>query len=148
MASVLEETAQRKASLDRAEEAMAMAFDLNRTDFRCLRALIQGGPSTASRLADEIGLTTGAMTTVLDRLEAAGHVVRTPDKVDRRRILVRATGAVENRWHRLWDPVVEEGHHRLEQYSDAELAAIANFLRDDRELNERLIAQVRAPRTV
>jgi len=144
LAAVVEETARLKASTDAFEDALAVAFDLNRTDFRCLRALILGGPSTASRLAEVIGLTTGAMTTVLDRLEAAGHVERTPDKVDRRQILVRATPAAEKRWNKLWDPIHAEGQRSLEQYSNDELAAIASFLRGGRELNERLIAQLRS----
>jgi DNA-binding MarR family transcriptional regulator len=83
------------------------------------------------------------MTTVLDRLEASGHVDRVHDKADRRRILVSATAASAKRWHQLWRPIAAEGQRNLEQYSADELAAILSFLRIGRESNERVINRLR-----
>jgi DNA-binding MarR family transcriptional regulator len=140
---VIEETGRLKASTDGVEEALAAAFGLKRTDFRCLRALLLGGPSTATNLAEVIGLTTGAMTTVVDRLEDAGLVERVHDRVDRRRILVGVTVSAEKQWNELWGPLSAESRQRLEHYSNAELAAIANFLRGGREDNERQIERLR-----
>jgi len=70
------------------DQAVAEAIGLNRTDMRCLDVIQREGPVPAGRLADETGLTTGAITTVLDRLERAGFARRTRDPADRRRVLV------------------------------------------------------------
>jgi DNA-binding MarR family transcriptional regulator len=49
---------------------------INRTDLRCLNIVDNQGPMTAGRLAELSGLTTAAVTTVLDRLERAGYARR------------------------------------------------------------------------
>ena len=77
-----------QAATDRYDQAVADAIGLNRTDMRCLDVIQREGPVPAGRLADETGLTTGAITTVLDRLERAGFARRTRDPADRRRVLV------------------------------------------------------------
>ena len=55
---------------------------------RCLDLIGRLGPMTAGRLAEESGLTTGAVTFILDRLEEAGMVTRRRDTEDRRRVWV------------------------------------------------------------
>src|SRR3979490_3402685 len=80
-----------QAATDRFDQAVADAIGLNRTDMRCLDVLSREGPVTAGRLAEATGLTSGAMTTALDRLERAGYARRTRDATDRRRVLVEAT---------------------------------------------------------
>ena len=70
--------------LARAHEAANDAFDevareklgINRTDLRCLNIIDNSGPMTAGRLAELSGLTTAAVTSVLDRLELAGYARR------------------------------------------------------------------------
>src|SRR3970040_2178274 len=57
---------------------------LNSTDLECLDLLDMAGATTAGRLAQHAGLTTGAMTAVIDRLERAGVVRRLRDPEDRR----------------------------------------------------------------
>ena len=64
---------------------------LNRTDTRCLDIIERLDGVSAGRLASEAGLSTGAVTTVLDRLERAGYARRVPDPGDRRRVLVELT---------------------------------------------------------
>ena len=61
---------------------------INRTDWRCLDILGTRGPMTAGQLARAVRLTTGAVTGVLDRLEAANLVRRTRDADDRRKVIV------------------------------------------------------------
>lgn len=64
---------------------------VNGTDVEALiRILVAGDdqPMTAGRLAAELGLTTGAVTTLIDRLERDGHVRRERDTADRRRVIV------------------------------------------------------------
>ena len=58
------------------------------TDIECLDFLVLGGPATAGKLSELTGLTTGAVTAMIDRLEAAGYVQRKRDKDDRRKVIV------------------------------------------------------------
>ncbi|MEV6631895.1 MarR family transcriptional regulator [Actinoplanes sp. NPDC051470] len=68
--------------------ALAEAAGLNTTDWYALSVLEQEGPVTSGLLAERTGLTTGATTRLIDRLERAGHARRTADPSDRRRVLV------------------------------------------------------------
>ena len=75
---------------DIADQAVADYLGINRTDARCLDIIGRLGGVSAGRLARESGLSTGAVTTVLDRLERAGYARRTSDPGDRRRGARRA----------------------------------------------------------
>ena len=75
----------------RFDQAVADAAGLNRTDMRIIAALDQEGPVPAGRLAEVTGLSSGAMTTALDRLERAGYARRARDTGDRRRVLGELT---------------------------------------------------------
>jgi DNA-binding MarR family transcriptional regulator len=80
----------------RFDRAVADAVGLNLTDMACLDFLGLQGPLTAGRLAELTGLSSGAMTAALDRLEHAGYAVRRRDSGDRRKVLVELTAkAVE-----------------------------------------------------
>src|SRR3974390_3666362 len=70
------------------DERVAKKLKLGRTDIRFLGLIGRLGPLTAGRLAEESGLTTGAVTFILDRLEEAGMVTRRRDTEDRRRAWV------------------------------------------------------------
>ena len=73
-------------------QAVAERIGLNATDFKCLDVLAQTGPLTAGRLAELLGLTGGAITGVIDRLEATGFVQRERDPGDRRRVIIKPCG--------------------------------------------------------
>src|SRR6266511_101645 len=64
---------------DDVDEAACDAMGVNRSDGKCLDVLQEREPMTAGALAAELGLTTGAITTLLDRLEKVGYVTRTRD---------------------------------------------------------------------
>ncbi len=70
--------------------ASAEAIGLNATDFYTLNVLALSGALTAGQLAKRTGLTPGATTRMIDRLEAAGFVRRVRDCADRRRVIVEA----------------------------------------------------------
>src|SRR5688500_5827036 len=70
-------------------EAVADRLGLNPTDLRCLGLATSEPGLTPTRLAELAGLTTGAITGVLDRLERAEFVRREPDPSDRRRLRVQ-----------------------------------------------------------
>lgn len=67
--------------------ATAEAVGLNATAFFCLNLLDLAGPLSAGQLAQRTGLTTGATTRVIDRLEQGGFVRRTRT-TDRRQVIV------------------------------------------------------------
>src|SRR6476661_1776117 len=69
-------------------QTVAIRFGLSESDIETLEALIDMGATTAGRLAELTGLTSGAVTRVIDRLEQAGFVRRVPDPADRRRVIV------------------------------------------------------------
>ena len=69
--------------------AVAERLGLGSSDHKCLDLLVQHGELTGSRLAAMTGLSTGAITGVVHRLEAAGFLHRRPDPTDGRRQLLR-----------------------------------------------------------
>lgn len=70
------------------QQAVADRLGLALSDFKCLTALLEDGTATAGDLARRTGLTSGAVTRMVDRLERSGWVRRTHDRVDRRRVIV------------------------------------------------------------
>src|SRR4029453_5253747 len=69
-------------------QTVAIRFGLSESDIETLEALIDMGAPTAGRLSELTGLTSGAITRVIDRLEQSGYVRRVPDPTDRRRVIV------------------------------------------------------------
>jgi DNA-binding MarR family transcriptional regulator len=116
---------------------------VNATDGRCLDILENEGPLTAGRLAELSGLTTAAVTTVLDRLEKAGYARRVRDESDRRRVIVEVSPGLAARGEKIWGPLGKEARAQLERMSMEELAAATEFFRRSRELNERHVERVR-----
>jgi DNA-binding MarR family transcriptional regulator len=68
--------------------AVAELLGLNVTDHKCLDYVLRMGPITAGQMSKLTGLTTGAITGVIDRLEKAGFVRRQPDPKDRRKVVI------------------------------------------------------------
>src|ERR687883_2098882 len=72
-------------------QVVAVTLGLHITDHKCLDLIYRYGPMPAGKLGELTGLTTGAVTGVIDRLEAAGYVRRSNDPKDRRRTIVEPT---------------------------------------------------------
>ena len=125
-----------RQAADRLDEVVAAQFSLNRTDLRCLGVLYRRGRVTAGELADESGLTPGAITTVLDRLERGGYANRVADPNDRRRVLVISTVATREIGARVYGEVEVAGRTELDGHSADELAVIRDYLRRTREVYE------------
>jgi DNA-binding MarR family transcriptional regulator len=89
------------------DEAVCDALGINRTDLRVLDILERSGPLPAGKLAAEAGLSPGAMTASIDRLEDAGHVQRIRDPSDRRRVSIEMTPATRERVWELYGPINE-----------------------------------------
>ena len=133
-----------QAATDRYDQAVADAIGLNRTDMRCLDVIQREGPVPAGRLADETGLTTGAITTVLDRLERAGFARRTRDPADRRRVLVELAPEARSGAGDYYGEHTALGERLFRRYSEEQLALLLDFTRAGRELNEREAAKLEA----
>jgi len=129
---------------DQLDEAVALQFGLNRTDLRCLGILYRRGRVTAGELAEESGLTPGAITTVLDRLERGGYANRVPDPGDRRRVLVVSTVATREIGARIQGEVELATRQLLEGREAAELTVIRDYLRGTRSVFEGQIASLTA----
>jgi DNA-binding MarR family transcriptional regulator len=128
---------------DELDEAVAARLRLNRTDLRCLSVLSQSGAMSAGALAAAAGLTRGAMTTALDRLENAGCVDRVRDQQDRRTVRVEVTAAARKEIATLYGPLAAEGGKLLQGYSAPELSAIARYLEDGRQLQRTHAQRIR-----
>jgi DNA-binding MarR family transcriptional regulator len=146
---LIDEVRRSQNATDRFDQAVADALGLNRTDMRCLDVLEREGPVTAGRLAEATGLTTGAMTTALDRLERAGYAKRTRDTADRRRVLVAITAQAADAG-RFYSEHAAQSERIYQRYTEAQLEMLLEFVRDGREFNEqhavRLEQQNRAKR--
>jgi DNA-binding MarR family transcriptional regulator len=129
---------------DQIDDISAAALGINRTDSRCLDIVDYAGPITAGQLAEQSGLTTGAVTAVLDRLERAGYVRRTRDTADRRRVLVEATAELRRRAMEFYGPISEEATRSMDGYTLEQLTLMLDFLRRGRELQEAQLARLRS----
>ncbi|GAB2579066.1 MarR family winged helix-turn-helix transcriptional regulator [Microlunatus antarcticus] len=78
-------------------------------------------PLTPARLAERIGLSTGATSTLLNRLEAAGHVQRTREHSDRRVVTLHSTPAIHQAADDFFAPLADQLHTALSHYSMDEL---------------------------
>jgi DNA-binding MarR family transcriptional regulator len=110
------------------DHAAAEYLGLDNTAYRCLDILDQEGPMTAGRLAERARLSPGAMTALIDRLEAKGYARRTRDDEDRRRVLVEVAPELRQRAGELYGPP-EEGAQALSIYTDDQLEFLIDFLR-------------------
>ncbi len=110
--------------------AVAHKLGLGPTDHKAFDFILRHGPVTAGELAGITGVTTGAVTGMIDRLEEAGYVERVRDAGDRRKVLVRCslTAARERKCCELFDSLGEGMGRVAGGYSERELAVILDFL--------------------
>lgn len=109
-------------------DTVARLVGLNPTDLECLDLLYLSGPATAGRLAAHTGLTTGATTAVIDRLEGAGYVRRTRDSHDRRVVVVEALPAGIKRIEPLYRRLAQSMDQLHHEYDERQLALVAEYL--------------------
>lgn len=138
---LIEEIRRSQSATDRFDQAVADAVGVNRTDMRCLDVLQRQGPMTAGRLAEATGLTTGAMTTALDRLERIGYARRVRDATDRRRVLVEMTDKASE-LNAFYGSHSAEAERLYKRYTEGQLELLLEFVRNGREFNERHAARV------
>jgi DNA-binding MarR family transcriptional regulator len=141
---LIDEVRRSQLATDRFDQAVADALGLNRTDMRCTDVLDREGAVTAGRLAEATGLTTGAITTVIDRLERSGFARRRPDPADRRRVLVELTPEARDRGRRFYEGHAELADRLYRRYSEDNLELLLAFVRGSREFNEQRARELEA----
>jgi DNA-binding MarR family transcriptional regulator len=127
---------------DRYDEAVCEALGVNRTDLRVLDVLERIGPLPAGKLAREAGLSPGAMTASIDRLESAGHARRVRDRSDRRRITVEITPSARKRAWEMYGPWNEGFERVLAGYSLRDLELIRDYWQRGIASAERQLARL------
>ncbi|MGO9958268.1 MAG: MarR family winged helix-turn-helix transcriptional regulator [Solirubrobacteraceae bacterium] len=139
---LINEVRRSQSATQRFDQAVAEALGLNRTDMRCVDTIDREGPVPAGRLAAATGLTTGAITTVLDRLERAGYARRVHDPHDRRRVLVELTPEIRERTNVFYEPHSALSEQLFQRYTREQLELLLEFTRAGREFNERHAAEI------
>jgi DNA-binding MarR family transcriptional regulator len=124
---------------DDAFDSLAAArLGVSETDLRCLNLIENAGGLSAGELAAQSGLTGGAITGVIDRLERAGFASRVLDPTDRRRVRVQVTPAFYKSADVIWGPLAADWHRALsERFTKEELERIMDFLRVTNEVGRR-----------
>ena len=125
--------------------AAAARIGMTVTDMQVIDILDSIGPSTAGQLADLTGLTTGAITGMLNRLEEAGLVRRERDPNDGRRVIVRLTpgkdkmreiGPIFDSLGKAWDEMASH-------YDDEQIAFLLGFLKHSNAMSRKEIVRLR-----
>ncbi len=125
---------------DMFDDAVARFMNINRTDARCMDIIDRLGRMTAGQLAKASGLTTGAVTVMVDRLANAGYVARERDLGDRRKVWISMTpeaNAISRALfshYRMVEPVVQA------RFTPDQMAAIIEYLEVGAEISRRYAA--------
>ena len=109
------------------QQTVAQLLDLNATDMKCLDVIATQGPASPTQLAKLTGLSTGAVTVLIDRLENAKLIERKPDPSDRRRTLLIPTARARQKAAPLYCSMGKAIFELASKYSDQELELLEDF---------------------
>ena len=101
--------------------AIAEKMNLNPTDAECIDFLMEMGPSTAGDLAKVTRLTTGAITSVIDRLQKAGFVKRENDPGDRRKVIITFIPKKHEKAKQYYAAMAKDVYELYSGYSESNL---------------------------
>jgi DNA-binding MarR family transcriptional regulator len=111
-------------------QAVANVAGISGSDLECLDFLNLEGRVTAGRLAEVTGLTTGAITGVVDRLQKAGLVRRERDESDRRKVFIAIVPESVARIGRFYVPMQQAMQKVWSRYSEEELRLLLRFAQE------------------
>lgn len=123
--------------------ATAAALGLGGTDLYALSTLTAHHGMTPGELAEATGLTTGATTRLIDRLERGGHVRRVPDPADRRKVRIECTGKAANLDDTV-DPARRLVGEIINGYSEPERALLFDYFARAAEAYEQATSEIRS----
>ena len=125
-------------------QAVADRLGMHPTDVQCFSLLTaEPGPVSAKRVGELAGLTTGATSRLLDRLERDGLVSRTSDAEDRRRVLVAATPEGVAKVSAVWDELEPAWRALFSDLSEEDLSVLVEHMRRVTEFSHRQIELLR-----
>jgi len=128
-------------------QAIANLAGVSVTDLKCLDYIDRGGDVTAGDLARMTGLTTGAITAAIDRLEKAGLARRERSEVDRRKVFIRlCESPAMARIAPFYEALGREASQMITRYSTRELETIRDFCERCIEMMRRQTEAVMASR--
>lgn len=122
--------------------AVASRLGISPADLETMDILTTSGPLTAGRLAELTGLTTGAITGVVDRLERSGFVRRERDVNDRRRVIVHLVPDRARKIAKLFEPLARAMAELYARYSDEEVGLMVDCTRRGNAIALEHIARV------
>ena len=123
--------------------ALAERLGLGPTDHKCLDLLRDRGPMAGSELGAITGLTSGAITGVVGRLERAGYLRREPDANDQRKQILHLVPK-SSPFQGVLQPLRQDVAKVVENFDAHQLSAIAQFLDRSTDLIYRHAALLRA----
>ena len=123
-------------------QTVARRVGVNSSDLECLDLILMSGPSTAGEIARHTGLTSGAVTGLIDRLERLGLVERTADPADRRKVLVRVREDRIGPIAALYTPLEKAMQALLAGYSREELKILIDFAEKSGELLQARVSEL------
>lgn len=112
------------------------------TDSKTISVLMQEGSMTAGQLATRLSLTTGAITSVIDRLEAVGYAHRVSDPTDRRKVIVTVDHKKLASMGKTYDSIGEEFSKLLQTYTTEQLEFLVAFYKVSIELTKQEIQKL------
>ena len=133
---------------DAFDDAACAALGLNRTDLKCLSVIAGRSPIAVGEIGSAVGLTRGAMTTALDRIEAAGYARRIRHPEDRRGVLVELTARGKKAIDAIWGEYVRNAEAFFSDYTATELKAVLRYLEEGRAAQETNMARVKSLRAL
>jgi DNA-binding MarR family transcriptional regulator len=125
-------------------QAIAQTVGLNATDTKCIDLILRGpgGSVTAGWLSEMTGLTTGAITHILDRLDKRKFVERVRDTQDRRKVFVRVRPESLEPLIPKYDAIGRAFLSFMERYSDKELQLICEYMEEASKISARELAHL------
>jgi DNA-binding MarR family transcriptional regulator len=117
-------------AIDRYDIVAARTLGIGRNDWRALRLLAEQGPQAPRALGEALGLTSGSVTTLIDRLEARGLALRSPDPGDRRSLVVSASVAGAKALRSAYAPLADITGRSAARLGEGRSAAAAKQIAD------------------
>ena len=129
------------AALDRLDDAAAAELGLGRSDLAAMEIVSRHGTLTAGQLAEQLRLTTGAVTGVVDRMEGMGYFRRQNDPRDGRKVMVQLTAKARAGEEKAFDPIGRDLQKLLATYRTEDLVLIADFLEKTQSVVHRVLSR-------
>jgi DNA-binding MarR family transcriptional regulator len=142
-ARLIEATRAAQTASNLLDHSFAEFLGINPTDGRCLDIVDHRERVTAGELAKEAGLTTGAVTAVIDRLELAGLTLRRFDPSDRRKVIVELTPEAKRLSSEVFGPIEQIVRRYVEGLSDSEVLTIIQFAEVSQRASSEHAAAIR-----